>query len=140
MLTVDDVFALADLALDVWGAGFGQVIRSKIIFAAASAMRPAEQWALQWAKVKLASEEIDVLWQYEPVGADRLPRVIRELRHDGKDVREAPGGILVRPKNDCTRTIVLLDEATRALSMLPSHLASDHVFLTQRGKLFTKSN
>lgn len=129
---------MANIAESVWGA-YGIVIRALILLAAYSGMRAAELWGLRWRDIDARAGVIHVRWQLETLGDERLKQRLKELRARDDAFEIVPGGLLTRPKNQEPRTIVLFPEAAEALGDLPRHIDSDFVFLTIRGKLFSKS-
>jgi len=138
VLTEEELVAMANTAVSVWGA-YGTVIRALILLAAYSGMRAAELWGLRWRDIDMRAGVIYVRWQLETPGEERRKQRIKELRTRKDPFEIVPGGLLTRPKNQQPRTIVLVPEAEEALADLARHIDSDFVFLTIRGKLFSKS-
>lgn len=138
VLTEEELVTLGNVAVSVWGP-YGIVIRALIMLAAYSGMRAAELWGLRWRDIDMRAGVIHVRWQLETLGDERFKQRVKELRAKRDPFEIVPGGLLTRPKNKQARTIVLFPEAAEALGDLPRHIDSDFVFLTIRGKLFSKS-
>jgi integrase len=112
-LTVYELDELAEHALRVHGE-FGPVFRAMVVFAAYVGLRPGEMFALERSDV----------------GRDEVA-IRRNL--DGT-------GTLKLPKNGKERIVVLPPPARDALADVPSRLDVPWLFVTKRGRRFSKSS
>lgn len=112
-LEENEVHALADLALEVHGPAYGQVMRAAVLMAAYAGIRPGELFGLEWPDVDLRRLEL---------------RVERQVRIDG----------VHRPKTKQARTIALAPQAREALLALPRSIEPPLVFLTATGRPLSK--
>jgi integrase len=112
-LTEDELARLADVAFEVHGE-FGQVFRAMIVFSAYVGLRPGELFALERGDV----------------GRDEV--TIRQ-NLDGT-------GTIKAPKNGRGRIVVLPPPAREALAEVPTRLDVPWVFVTPRGRRFSKSS
>lgn len=111
VLTAEEVFGLADCALDVHGE-YGQEFRSLVVFAAFVGLRPGELYRLERADIDMQTLEV---------------RVERELGRTGE---------ITLPKNGRKRTVILPPPARDALLAVPSHV-DGLVFHSKTGKPLT---
>jgi integrase len=114
VLTVEQLHQLADTALEVHGADYGPTYRAMILFAAYTAMRPGELFALRW-------EDIDV------------QRSLIRVKHSLSTVNT-----IKAPKNGRARVIVLPDIAAEALTDVIRHAGVPYVFTSKTGRRFTR--
>ena len=112
-LTVTELDELAEAALRVHGE-FGPVFRAMVIFSAYVGLRPGELFALERSDV----------------GRDEV-QIRQNL--DGT-------GTLKAPKNDQERVVVLPPPAREALKDVPARLDASWLFVTKRGRRFSKSS
>ena len=112
-LTVDELDELAEVALRVHGE-FGPVFRAMVIFSAYVGLRPGELFALERSDV----------------GRDEV-QIRQNL--DGT-------GTLKAPKNEQERVVVLPPPAREALKDVPGRLDVPWLFVTKRGRRFSKSS
>lgn len=112
-LTESELVRLADFAPEVLGQ-FGSIFRAMIVFVAYVGLRPGELFALE----------------RRDVGHDEV--VIRQ-NLDGT-------GQIKAPKNNLSRTVVLPPQARDALAVVPARLDVPWLFVTPRGRRFSKSS
>jgi integrase len=112
-LTEGELAELAERALEVHG-GFGPTFRAMIVFAAYVGLRPGELFALERGDV----------------GRDEV--TIRQ-NLDGT-------GTIKTPKNGRERIVVLPPPAREALAGLPVRLDVPWLFVTPKGRRFSKSS
>lgn len=113
-LAEEEVRRLGDLAVEVHGYLFGSTFRAAILFAAWTGVRPGEMAALRWSDLDFSTGEV---------------LVERQRRSDG----------LARPKTKQSRTIVMPEEAAKAVE---SQVVRDDewLFVTPQGKPFIKGS
>jgi integrase len=112
-LTESEVVHLADCALESLGQ-FGSIFRVMIVFAAYVGLRPGELFALER----------------------------RDVGHDEVQIRQNLDGTgqIKAPKNNLSRTVVLPPPAREALADVPARLDVPWLFVTPRGRRFSKSS
>jgi len=112
-LTRDELDELGATALRVHGE-FGPTLRAMIVFSAYVGLRPGEMFALERSDV----------------GRDEV-----RIRHnlDGT-------GVIKAPKNGQERVVVLPPPAREALADVPARLDVPWLFVTLRGRRFSKSS
>jgi integrase len=116
VLSEAEVNRLADIAVEIHGPEFGQVIAGMILCAAWMGVRPGELFALKWGNLDFKRGRAEIVEQYN-----------------------AKTGRYDRPKTG-ERTIVLLPPAGEAIRGVPRHVGDDFVFHTNRGSPFTPRN
>lgn len=107
---------LADTAQLVWSGITGLMLRSMILWAAYTAMRPGEMHALRWDWLDFDTHEIAIVSQSD--------------RH----------GVVKQLKNRDQRISVMLPEAEEAIRALPRSTNSGPIFHTIRGCPFRGPN
>ena len=108
-----DLADLADRSLDLFG-NYGSTFRSLVLFAAWTAIRPGELFALRW----------------------------RDLSGDEMVIRHSLSstGEVTRPKNGRTRRVVLPPQAREALTSMPRRTDADYVFTNASGERLSKTS
>lgn len=111
--TEPELAHLADCALDCLGQ-FGPTFRAMILFAAYVGLRPGELFALER----------------------------RDVLHDEVHIRQNLDGTgqIKAPKNNLSRTVILPPPAREALADVPPRLDVPWLFVTPRGRRFSKSS
>ncbi len=112
-LTLDELDELAGCALRVHG-DFGPVFRAMVLFASYVGLRPGEMLALERSDV--GSEEVAIRRNLDGTGTVKLP------------------------KNGQERIVVLPPPAREALADVPVRLDLPWLFVTPRGRRFSKSS
>lgn len=117
LITEDELDALVDTAVEVWGDFGREMFGPMISTAAGTGMRPGELYALRWDWIDLEAEEIHVKRQFvSKTGKEDLP---------GRQVRRQ-------------RTVALLPFVRAALAVIPKQEGDDHVFHIPRGGTFSQ--
>lgn len=114
VLTLTEVHALADCALEVHGGAFGQEIRALILWAAYTGMRPGEIMAAKWTNL---SEDT---------------YAVREQFHSKL-------GTTTVPKHGSTGKIFVPESALLAIKGKPRRLNDDLIFRTKTGQQLSAS-
>ena len=113
VVTAQELDKLADLALSIHGRDFGPVVRSIVLFAANTGLRPGELAGLDWCDVDFEAETIHVRQQF----------------HKRR---------LTLPKSGRTRRVFLPPPAAQALREMPRRVHTEHVFAGKEGQRITQ--
>lgn len=116
ILAPEQVFALAETALEVTDEPEAHIVSAHIIFAAFTGMRPGEIAALRWRDIDYACDEIHVQHSITIGQQEKAP------------------------KNGLDRRIVLTPEARQALATLDPAAPESYIFQLPDGQLLVKAN
>jgi integrase len=97
VLTLDELYALADCAASVWGEWGRLVFRPMIIFAAFVICRPQELYFLERRQI-VGGDEIRILWADDSTGNPK------------------------RPKDGNPRSVIIAPPAAEAISVVPPRI------------------
>jgi integrase len=111
-ITKEELEGLAEVAL-ASDEAFGPTLRSLVLFAAYTGLRPSEIFGLDWSDIDFKAETINVQRQY----------------HKRR---------LTTPKNGKTRLVYLPPPAAQALRDMPRIARAEHVFAGKEGQRITQ--
>lgn len=113
VLSVEELDALAQAALEAHGPEYGPVLRAMILFSGYVGTRLGESLALEWRDVDLVSSEVHVRRSLSRLGEIDTPKTQSSIRR-----------------------VLVPEEARDAIQRMPRRLEHERLFLSRRFKPF----